>query len=303
MALVRAALPLAGLLALSLSLAQQSGGLAQQSDYRVKAEFSPVAIDRVLARVDAVNDQWLGEQDFEAIDKKLKQISEQLKTGEGEFPPLSKTISRFRSLGLAEFKVTGSSRARGEADTAILQIRVELGGATVDAGLLSLLGTMRMTWRQAETGWKLTDTELGGFEESSAPRFHFTDVTEAALGHNPSYRKQLALGTDHWRSVIDVAVGVNVYGHHGLSAGDYNGVFRGSLHLPAGRIAKPALSQQRRQYVYRRHRRGGRRCARRHLHVAIRRRGQRRRSRPDPHWTQSAAVIAQRRQGTFHARS
>ena len=49
MVLVRAALPLAGLLALS-------SGLAQQSDYRVKAEFSPAAIDRVLARVDAGND-------------------------------------------------------------------------------------------------------------------------------------------------------------------------------------------------------------------------------------------------------
>ena len=229
MVLVRAALPLAGLWALS-------AGLAQQSDYRVKAEFSPAAIDRVLARVDAANDQWLGEQDFEAIDKRLKRISEQLKTGEGEFPPLSETISRFQKLDLVEFKVIGSSRARSEADTAILRVRVELGGTTADGGLLSLLGTMRMTWRRAETGWELANTELGGFKESSAPRFHFTDITEAALGHNPSYRKQLALGTDHWRTVLDGAVGVNVYGNHGLSAGDYNGDGFEDLYIsqPAG---------------------------------------------------------------------
>ena len=226
---VRAAFPLAGLLALS-------SGLAQQPDYRVKAEFSPVAIDRVLARVDAGNDQWLGEQDFEAIDKRLGEISEQLKTGEGEFPPLSKPISRFRKLGLVEFKVIGSSRARSEADTATLRVRVELGGSTAEAGLLSLLGTMQMTWRRAESGWQLTNTELGSFEENSARRFHFTDVTEAALGHNPSFRQQLALGTDHWRTVIDGAVGVNVYGHHGLSAGDYNADGLEDLYIsqPAG---------------------------------------------------------------------
>ena len=222
---------------LFFALALVYGISGQELDYRVEPKFgSPAPFDRVLARVSAANDQWLGEQDFEALHGRLKEMAAGLKKGEAQFEPLAEQLSRFQRLGLVEFKVVGSSRAESAADQATLKVRTELGGQTPDQRLLSLLGTISMTWKSAGGGWKLVETELGAFQETTAPGVYFTDTTEQALGHNPSYKKQLAFGTDHWRTVLDQAVGVNVYGHHGLSVGDYDGDGFEDLYIsqPAG---------------------------------------------------------------------
>ena len=53
---------------------------------------------------------------------------------------------------------------------------------------------------------------------SSAPMF--SDVTATALGGNHSYTEQLLHGSDYWRSVLDGASGIDIYGHNGVSVGD-----------------------------------------------------------------------------------
>jgi len=48
----------------------------------------------------------------------------------------------------------------------------------------------------------------------------FVDITTAAFSGNPSYSSQLLRGADHWRTVLDGACGIDVYGHNGVSVGD-----------------------------------------------------------------------------------
>jgi hypothetical protein len=43
----------------------------------------------------------------------------------------------------------------------------------------------------------------------------FQDVTASTLGTIESYQRQLLLGVDHWRTVLDGACGIDVYGNHG----------------------------------------------------------------------------------------
>jgi tetratricopeptide (TPR) repeat protein len=51
----------------------------------------------------------------------------------------------------------------------------------------------------------------------------FRDITAQAFGRNRSYTSQLVPGTDYWRTVLDGASGIDIYGHNGVSAADIDG--------------------------------------------------------------------------------
>ncbi len=211
--------------------------LVAAQEFSVPAEFSKrVQIDDVLARVDANQDQWVGEQDFEVFNKSLKQIGEDLKKGKREFEPLADALSRFTSLELVEFKIIESSRADDESDQAEVQARIELGGEASAGGLLSMLTQGRFSWSRADGDWRISGAELGEWKVRRAAKRWFRDVSDTAIGANYSFRRQLAYGQDYWRGELDVAVGVSVYGHHGLALGDYNGDGHDDLYIsqPAG---------------------------------------------------------------------
>ena len=48
----------------------------------------------------------------------------------------------------------------------------------------------------------------------------FVDIAEVALGGNASFTDQLSHGADYWRTVLDAASGIDIYGHNGLAVGD-----------------------------------------------------------------------------------
>ena len=50
----------------------------------------------------------------------------------------------------------------------------------------------------------------------------FVDVTLQALGSAESYKNQMLRGVDHWRTVLDGACGIDVYGNNGVAVGDFN---------------------------------------------------------------------------------
>ena len=50
----------------------------------------------------------------------------------------------------------------------------------------------------------------------------FIDVTAQALGHIDSYAGQMLRGSDYWRTVLDGACGIDVYGNNGVAAGDFD---------------------------------------------------------------------------------
>jgi tetratricopeptide (TPR) repeat protein/peroxiredoxin len=50
----------------------------------------------------------------------------------------------------------------------------------------------------------------------------FIDVTTQALGGAESYKNQMLHGADYWRTVLDGACGIDVYGNNGVAAGDFD---------------------------------------------------------------------------------
>lgn len=196
---------------------------AQQTDYRVEAPLAERPIDRIIERVDAARDNWIGERDYEAINSKLKEISKHIKEGDGDFPPLAEAIDRFASIQLCELKIVGSSRATEGARLAQIRVRAELGGKVADGSLLSLLGPMEMVWRLTGSEWRLVTATVGELREVSAPRPYFTEITDEVFGSIDSFRHQLKPDVDYWRTHMDQALGISVYGHQGLSAGDADG--------------------------------------------------------------------------------
>ena len=64
----------------------------------------------------------------------------------------------------------------------------------------------------------------------------FTDITAATLGLNSSYSDQLLRGVDHWRTILDGACGIDIYGHNGVSVADIDNDGFDDLYIcqPAG---------------------------------------------------------------------
>jgi len=85
-------------------------------------------------------------------------------------------------------------------------------------------GDWSIHWRQESTGqWSVSHWSAAIEMRSRLTGLGFVDVTAAALGLNDSYRRQMLLGLDHWRAVLDGACGIDVYGNNGVCVGDFDG--------------------------------------------------------------------------------
>lgn len=98
------------------------------------------------------------------------------------------------------------------------QVRYEIAGAGAE-GLEYRVGLWKQTWN---------DGKLSRFQPVSetmvrAPRPLFEDVTSSVFRNADSFRRQLARGTPYWRSRLDSACGIDVYGNNGISVGDIDG--------------------------------------------------------------------------------
>jgi tetratricopeptide (TPR) repeat protein len=70
--------------------------------------------------------------------------------------------------------------------------------------------------------WRLHHLVASGEVRCIVSSPAFVDVTEHAFGSIDSYRSQLLHGTDYWRTVLDGACGIDVYGNNGIAAGDFD---------------------------------------------------------------------------------
>ena len=97
-------------------------------------------------------------------------------------------------------------------------VRYEIASKTA-SGLEHRVGHWRMRWDRGS---------LAGFEpvaellvRAEAPLF--ADVTAELFKRAPSVRAQLAKGVPYWRSRLDLATGIGVYGNQGVAVGDIDG--------------------------------------------------------------------------------
>src|SRR3989454_2320611 len=142
--------------------------------------------------------------------------------GRGAFlQELRSALSFFSKIVTAEFQVISiGAHSPGGPHT---RVRYELVGSGQGFYREQRVGHWDMEWGTAssEAGpfrlrkWQALDETQS---RSFAPIF--ADITGQALGNNSSYSSQLLHGADYWRTVLDGACGIDIYGHNGVSVGD-----------------------------------------------------------------------------------
>ena len=126
-------------------------------------------------------------------------------------------------IDVAEFAITDIEEIASAALTVRLDLRYDIVGDRIDKRREERIGSWRMEWARSESaGWKATRWQAGKETVSRASGAVFLDVTAQALGGVGSYKSQMLRGTDYWRTVLDGACGIDVYGNNGVAAGDYD---------------------------------------------------------------------------------
>jgi hypothetical protein len=201
-----------------------AGCFGQAPEYRVDPRFEKkLSIEELFSRVDARNDVWIGERDYEAIHEQLDKTASRVKKGEATFGRLDELAPRFRTISVVQLKIVASGRAKENDSRASIRLRLEIDGEAKDGKPLSLQGHWDTVWQKSDNGWKLESIAPARLGEIRRGAISFTDGSQAAFGRNFSYVQQLAHGVDHWRGLLDEATGIDVYGHNGLAVGDYDG--------------------------------------------------------------------------------
>ena len=153
------------------------------------------------------------------------------------------SMSPFSSIVTAEFQVTSISADSSPPsslrlpDSIQTRVRFELVSTGADFHREQHIGNWELEWKMLASGeirlrkWRMLDEERS---RSLAPIF--ADIASQAFGATSSYASQLAFGTDYWRTVLDGACGIDIYGHNGVSIADVDGDGFDDLYIcqPAG---------------------------------------------------------------------
>jgi len=170
------------------------------------------------------------------------QYAETTGLGSGAFlPELRSYFATFSRLLTAEFQIVSIRRNPASASTEPLSLRVTVRFELVGEGSgfyrEQRIGHWDQHWERLASGqMRLQSWRMLEEERSRASAAAVQDISSAVFGRNASYASQLVPGTDYWRTVIDGACGIDIYGHNGVSVGDIDGDGLDDLYIcqPAG---------------------------------------------------------------------
>lgn len=143
---------------------------------------------------------------------------------------LQSSFVSFSKLLSVELQVVGirvepkSAAPSAEPISLATTIRFQLVGAGNGVHREQRVGHWELLWKRFYSGeiqlqkWSITEEQRS---HTSVPVFQ--DITSQAFSANSSYHAQLIPGTDHWRTLLDGASGIDIYGHNGIAVADING--------------------------------------------------------------------------------
>ena len=148
-------------------------------------------------------------------------------------------FGNFAHLQVAEFQIISirAEPATGQSLPLDITVRFEFVGTGSGFHREQRIGHWEMAWERLASGeMRLQNWRIREEERSRALVPAFQDITSRAFGANSSYVAQLVPGTDYWRTVLDGASGIDIYGHNGVSVGDATGDGLDDLYIcqPAG---------------------------------------------------------------------
>ena len=141
---------------------------------------------------------------------------------------LRSAMSGFSKILTADLQVTSIDADPVPAAMAPVQIhtriRYELVGEGPGFHREQRVGYWLLAWeRSASNELRLKSWLSGDETRSRSAGPGYVDIAAGALGSNGSYSSQLLHGADYWRTVLDGACGIDIYGHNGVSVGDIDG--------------------------------------------------------------------------------
>jgi tetratricopeptide (TPR) repeat protein len=153
---------------------------------------------------------------------------------------LRSAMNPFSKVLTAEFQVVGIEVVSGSLLMATVttdgkdavatgiqlrtRVRYELVGSGRDFYREQRVGHWELEWASTSTGeFRLRKWQALDETWSRAAEPVYLDIAAQAFGSNASYSSQLLRGADYWRTVLDGASGIDIYGHNGVSVGDIDG--------------------------------------------------------------------------------
>ncbi len=149
-----------------------------------------------------------------------------LKGAEGMIETIKELGSPFADAVGARHKIK-LFRIRKEGDSVVSRQYFAISGL-VKEGYLEENATwvIRWRWEEGETPPRIEWMGVEAFERVMARGVEaplFSDVTEAALGNNASYKDQLQRGLNHWLGAMENLQEYALLGAPGIAVGDVNG--------------------------------------------------------------------------------
>lgn len=167
-----------------------------------------------------------------------REFASGLLPGRGNFlEQLNNYLAAFQRLEVADFEISACKQLNGSPLSLAATIRYDLVGTRRDRVREERIGSWNAQWSRNDSGaWRIVKWSAGAETVSRAASPIFTDITSHILGETNSYKEQLLRGADYWRSVLDGAVGVDIYGNNGLAVGDFDNDGLDDLYVcqPAG---------------------------------------------------------------------
>src|SRR5437879_3527529 len=211
---------------------QISAILSQWSAELLQSPQDTTALERVMARSFTAGSLKSSQSRIVNETAPLKlwkvQYPQEANSGKEVFlSELREWLSAFSRLLTAEFQVVGiqtkSTPSRQAVKSVRLHtmVRVELLGTCAGFHREQRVGHWQLDWESNPSNELRLETFQfldGARSQSSTPVF--LDLASRVFGRNRSFANQLVPGTDHWRTLLDGASGIDIYGHNGVSAGD-----------------------------------------------------------------------------------
>jgi FimV-like protein len=153
-----------------------------------------------------------------------REFSTGVDSGRGRFlDDIADYLSAIKAVETADFEIYACKETSASPLTVNASIRYEIVGSRADESCESRVGSWSTRWTREESGaWQASHWTALEETVSRAPRLLFVDVTARVLHGNESYKNQLLHGADYWRTVLDGAVGADVYGNSGVAIGDFD---------------------------------------------------------------------------------
>jgi tetratricopeptide (TPR) repeat protein len=199
-------------------------GKALQKDRKDLAGIAALLLEQIEATDLGSRSQTVIRSGF-GVDTLKRTFGTTSKISRDEFVPrLAKWLDPATQIETTEFEIFSIEQTSASPLTVRIDLRYDIVSQVPDNKREERVGTWNMEWfRDGSESWKAQTWHFDVERVCTVQSPAFVDISAKALGAIPSYKSQFSRGADYWRTVLDGATGIDIYGNNGVAAGDFDG--------------------------------------------------------------------------------